>query len=126
MHERAAERAQAWAPFVAAHLLLAHYTRNVHVVTNSTRSTIMPEQDQPESESAGTGPSRDLPEAFTENQDQGVQTREVYRQGGTSRDTHTSTGLNKADQGSAESFPASDAPSSMGSASTLDGEPAGS
>ena len=86
----------------------------------------MSEQNQAGSNSTGTGPSRDLPEAFTENQDQGVKAREVYRQGGTSRDTHTSTGLNKADEGSAESFPTSDPPSSMGSASTLGGEPAGS
>ncbi len=86
----------------------------------------MSEQNQPGSDSAGTGPSRELPEAFTENQDQGVKAREVYNHGGTSRDTRTSTGLSKADEGSAESFPASDAPSSMGSASTLGGDPAGS
>jgi hypothetical protein len=86
----------------------------------------MSEQNQSGSNAANTGPSRDLPEAFTENQDQGVQSREVYSHGGTSRDTRTSSGLNKVDEGSADSFPASDPPASMGSASTIEGEASGS
>jgi hypothetical protein len=112
--------------FVAVQLLLPYIGHRANAVKHLMRSTIMSEQDESGSNSAATGPSRELPEAFTENQDQGVKAKEIYRHGGTSRDTHTSSGLNKADEGSAESFPASDAPSSMGSASTLGGEPGGS
>lgn len=79
-------------------------------------------QNRRASDSDETGPSRDLPEAFTKDPGQeGQPLKEVYDSGGASREKRTSTGLNVADEGSAESFPASDPPSPMASASALDG-----
>lgn len=60
-----------------------------------------------------------LPEAFTANiETPEPELKEIYSHDEEAH-THTSTGLNRADQGSAESFPASDPPSAMGGTATL-------
>ncbi len=79
----------------------------------------MPEQERSETNPAEAGPSRDLPEAFTKNAEEGEQIKEIYDRGGASREKRTSTGLNVVDEGSADSFPASDPPAEMGSSSTI-------
>ena len=69
-------------------------------------------------------PEQELPEAFTETgQKPEPKLEQVYDRGGDTERTKTSTGIDIADEGSAESFPASDPPSPMASTSTIDSPP---
>ena len=69
-------------------------------------------------------PEQELPEAFTHNAEHAEPNLEqVYDRSGDAERTETSTGIDIADEGSAESFPASDPPSPMASTSTIDVPP---
>lgn len=69
-------------------------------------------------------PAQDLPEAFTTNAEKPEPAlKQVYDRSGDAERTKTSTGIDIADEGSAESFPASDPPSPMASTSPVDSPP---
>ena len=69
-------------------------------------------------------PAEHLPEAFkNEAAQDGPAVKKLYDNDPTAGSTHTSTGMNVADEGSAESFPTSDPPSHMAAASPVDAPP---
>ncbi len=69
-------------------------------------------------------PEQELPEAFTANAEKPEpELKQVYDRSGDAERTRTSTGIDIADEGSAESFPASDPPSPMASTSPVDSPP---
>jgi hypothetical protein len=99
-----------------------------HVSTTSCISewgkTTMPENDHVTSDSDTPSAAEGLPEAFQSSEQQnGPEVKEVYDRGGGTTKKRTSTGLNIADEGSIESFPASDPPSPMAGEATLDSTP---
>lgn len=70
-------------------------------------------------------PAERLPEAFTnEAAEDGPSIKKIYESETETRSRRTSTGMNVADEGSAESFPASDPPAPMASSSPTDAPPA--
>ena len=66
-----------------------------------------------QSTGSGEGPAGGLPEAFHVKTDDDAITVVEDNDPGSKERERTSTGMNVADEGSAESFPASDVPSTM-------------
>ena len=62
---------------------------------------------------SGEGPAGDLPEAFHVQTGEDAMTVVEDNDPASKERERTSTGMNVADEGSAESFPASDVPSTM-------------
>ncbi len=84
----------------------------------------MPADDQQRTHDDTPSPEQELPEAFTANVAKPEpELKQVYDRSGDAERTKTSTGIDIADEGSAESFPASDPPSPMASTSPVDSPP---
>ena len=84
----------------------------------------MSENNQATSDLDTQSAAEGLPEAFQPGEQQnGPEVKEVYDRGGGTTKASTSTGLNVADEGSIESFPASDPPSPMAGEATSDPAP---
>ena len=81
----------------------------------------MPENEQGAPDAKEQSATEGLPDAFQPGEQQnGPEVKEVYDRGGGTTKASTSTGLNVADEGSIESFPASDPPSPMAGEATAD------
>jgi hypothetical protein len=82
----------------------------------------MSENNQVTSDPNAQSAAEGLPEAFQPSENT-PEVKEVYDRGGGTTKASTSTGLNVADEGSIESFPASDPPSPMAGEATADPAP---